>query len=71
MSLEELEIEVLSLDPAARARLAHRLLVSLDELSEAEHAAVWAEEAAQRATAWEWGGEGAAVFRAARARLAE
>ena len=36
MTLKEIETEVLQLDPAARARLAKKLLNSLDTLSEAE-----------------------------------
>ena len=45
MSVEELESEALKLDPKARARLAERLLVSLDDLSESENVHLWAAEA--------------------------
>ena len=48
MSVEELESEALRLDPGARARLAERLLLSLDELSERENAVLWAAEARRR-----------------------
>ena len=48
MSSEEIEAEALKLDPKARARLAGRLLESLEELSEAENQQVWAEEAQRR-----------------------
>jgi hypothetical protein len=48
MNLEELEIEVLKLNPQARAQLAAKLLESLDTLSEAEHERLWADEALRR-----------------------
>jgi putative addiction module component len=48
MSFQELESEALKLDPKSRARLAGKLLNSLEELSEAEAAQVWAEEAQRR-----------------------
>ncbi len=48
MTLEELETEVLRLSPRSRARLAGKLLQSLDTLSEAENEALWAEEAFRR-----------------------
>jgi hypothetical protein len=48
MSIEEIEAEALKLDPKARARLAGRLLESLEELSEAENQQVWAAEAQRR-----------------------
>jgi len=48
MSVEELESEALRLDPESRARLAERLLVSLDELSEEENLRLWAAEAQRR-----------------------
>ena len=49
MKLAELENEVLKLDPPSRARLAERLLRSLDdELSEAEVAELWLVEAERR-----------------------
>ena len=48
MSIEELESEAMKLDPKARARLAGKLLESLDTLSEAENERTWAEEAERR-----------------------
>ncbi len=48
MSLEELESEAMKLDPKARARLAERLLESLDTLSDAENERIWAGEADRR-----------------------
>lgn len=48
MSVEELESEALKLDPKSRARLAERLLASLDGLSEQESAQLWAAEAERR-----------------------
>ena len=48
MSIDEIEAEALKLDPKARARLAGRLLESLEELSKAENQHVWVEEAQRR-----------------------
>ena len=48
MNLEELEAEVLQLNPQARAQLAAKLLQSLDVLSEGEHERLWADEALRR-----------------------
>jgi hypothetical protein len=48
MSIQELEAEVLKLDAKARARLAGKLLSSLEELSEEEVTQLWAEEAQRR-----------------------
>jgi hypothetical protein len=48
MDVETLEAEVLKLDTQSRARLAERLLASLDELSEEEAARIWAAEAQRR-----------------------
>ena len=48
MTLEELETEVLKLNPACRARLAGKLLNSLETLSEAEVERLWVEEAERR-----------------------
>ncbi len=48
MDVETLEAEVLKLDTQSRARLAQRLLASLDELSEEEAAQIWAAEAQRR-----------------------
>ena len=48
MSIEDLEAEARKLDPKARARLAGKLLESLEDLSEEENARLWAEEAQRR-----------------------
>ncbi len=48
MTLKEIETEALQLGPAARARLAKKLLNSLDTLSEAEVERLWVEEAERR-----------------------
>lgn len=48
MNIEELEAEVLRLEPAARAKLAEKLLRSLDSLSDEENERLWAEEALRR-----------------------
>jgi hypothetical protein len=48
MSIEELETEAMKLDPKARARLAGKLLESLENLSEEEAERLWAEEARRR-----------------------
>jgi hypothetical protein len=73
MSIDEIEAEALKLAPAARARLAERLLESLETLSDEENARLWAEEAQRRDEAWESEGTSihaaADVFREARARL--
>ena len=73
MSIDELETEALKLAPAARARLAEKLLESLETLSDEENNRLWAEEAQRRDEAWDaGGGSGHAaddVFREARARL--
>jgi hypothetical protein len=73
MSIEELEAEALRLDPKGRARLAGRLLESLDDLTPEENTQVWAEGAEQRAAATDAGGlstrPAESVFRDARARV--
>jgi hypothetical protein len=73
MSIDELEAEALKLEPSKRARLAQKLLASLEDLSEAENARLWAEEAARRDTEWdrtqETGRWAENVFREMRARL--
>lgn len=48
MSLKELEVEALKLNLKARARLAGKLLESLENLSEEENTRLWAEEAQRR-----------------------
>ena len=72
MSIEEIEAEALKLDPKARARLAERLLESLEILSDQENERLWAEEADRRDADWDAapGTRAAAdVLRDARAKL--
>jgi putative addiction module component len=73
MSSDELEIEALKLAPRDRARLAERLLQSLETLSDEENARLWAEEAERRDRAWDAdpsiGRPAGDMFRGARARL--
>jgi len=73
MSLEEIENEVLKLSPDFRAKLAMKLLNSLEDLSEEENERLWAEEALHRHEQLEKGlaAERPAeeVFRDARSRL--
>ena len=51
MSIQELESEAMKLDPKARARLAEKLLESLETLSDEENERLWAEEAGRRDSA--------------------
>jgi len=53
MSIEEIEAEALKLDPQLRARLAEKLLESLETLSDQENQALWAEEADRRDADWD------------------
>ncbi len=73
MSIDELEAEALKLAPEARARLAERLLDSLERLSDEENDRIWGEEAERRDTAWDSKGEAgrpaAKVFQDALSRL--
>jgi hypothetical protein len=73
MGIRELEEAALSLEPKARARLAGRLLESLDDLTPEENARLWAEEAERRAAALDAGSLASrpaeSVFRDARARI--
>ena len=73
MSIEELEAAALKLEPKARARLAERLLDSLEHLSPEENARLWAEEAHRRAEALDSGSLSSRpadeVFREARPRI--
>ena len=73
MTLEDVEAEALKLTPSARARLATRLLASLETLSDEENLRLWAEEAERRDAVWDTGehtGHSAdEVFREARASL--
>lgn len=49
MNTETIEHEALKLPMSARAALAHKLLESLDELSETEADELWMDEAERRA----------------------
>lgn len=73
MRIEDLEAEALKLDPKGRARLAERLLESLDNLAPDEVDQIWAEEAQRRADAQDAGTLSARpatdVFRDARTRI--
>ena len=48
MTIDEIEAEVLKLNPRARARLAEKLLESLEHLTEEENERLWFEEASRR-----------------------
>jgi hypothetical protein len=52
MSIKEIEAAVLKLVPKDRARLAGKLLESLEDLSDEENEIVWAKEAERRDAAW-------------------
>ena len=73
MKLEDLEAAVLQLEPRSRARLAERLLESLDNLTPEDNACIGAVAAARRAAALSAGRltsrPADQVFRDARARL--
>ena len=73
MSIDDLEAAALKLDSKARARLAERLLDSLEQLSPDENARIWVEEAQRRAEALDAGllssQPADEVFREARARI--
>lgn len=73
MRIDDIEAEVLKLDPQARARLAKKLLESLEALSDEENERLWAEEADRRDAAWDSvpgsGRSAADVLRDARAKL--
>ena len=53
MSIEEIEAEALKLKPKERARLAGKLLESLEDLSDEESARIWGEEAQRRDADWD------------------
>ncbi len=53
VSIEEIEVEALKLDPKERARLAGKLLESLEDLSNEESARIWGEEAQRRDADWD------------------
>ena len=73
MTVKQIEKQLLKLDSRSRAKLAERLLHSLDELSEAENEQLWAQEALRRHHELSSGKAKARpaneVFREARARL--
>ena len=48
MTVKQIEKVLLKLDLQSRAQLAHKLLTSLDDLSEAEIEQLWAREAIRR-----------------------
>ena len=73
MTIEQVETEALKLDPQARAKLAEKLLRSLDDLSDEDIEQLWAEEAVRRDSEIESGAaslrDANDVFRDARSRL--
>ena len=73
MSIDEIEATLLQLSPSDRARLAERLLESLDQLSDAENQKLWAQEAIRRDREWDEdptpGRDAAEVMRDAFAKL--
>ena len=73
MTLEKIESEALKLKPDSRARLAEKLLRSLEDLSEQENEQLWAQEALRRHVEIDTGvvkaRSGKEVFRKARSRL--
>ena len=73
MNTDELEAAALKLEPTVRARLAAKLLESLETLSDEENLRLWAAEAERRDQAWDVAGASGRpaedVFRDARSRL--
>lgn len=73
MAPDDIEARLLRLDPRERARLAARLLASLDSLSQTERDELWAEEALRRSTELQgetaMGRPAAEVFRSLAAKL--
>jgi hypothetical protein len=72
MSIKEIETAVLKLRPKDRARLAEKLLESLENLSEEENEIIWAQEAERRDAAWSSADSermAKKVLRSARAKL--
>jgi putative addiction module component (TIGR02574 family) len=49
MGIKEIEAEELALPSEERASLAHRLLLSLEEISDAEFDRLWGDESSRRA----------------------
>jgi hypothetical protein len=56
VSIDEIEAEIVKLDRQARARLAKRLLESLEALTEEENDQLWAKEAERRDADWDQAG---------------
>jgi hypothetical protein len=48
MTLEEIESAIMKLDVQSRARLARKLILSLEDLSVQENLALWAQESERR-----------------------
>lgn len=73
MTVQNIEKQLMKLDAIARAKLAKRLLSSLDELSESEIEKLWAQEALRRHEDMTRGKANSrpanAVFKNARTRL--
>ncbi len=73
LKADEIEAEALKLSPDARARLAERLLRSLEGLSDEENEALWIQEAQRRNQEMDAGSTvgrpAEEVFRDARFRL--
>jgi len=73
MSIKEIEAAALKLVPKDRARLAGKLLESLENLSDEENELIWAQEAQRRDAAWNSSADGGRtakpVLRNARAKL--
>jgi len=55
MSIDEIEAAILKLGPRDRARLAEKLLESLEQLSPEENEMLWAQEAMRRNEEWDLG----------------
>ena len=55
MTIEELEAEALKLNPNSRARLAEKLLHSLEGVTDAEIERAWVDEAQRRDDEWDTG----------------
>ena len=73
MTTEQVESEALKLDPQGRAKLAEKLLRSLEDLSDEQIEQLWAEEAVRRDAELDSGTtstrDAEDVFRDARSRL--
>jgi hypothetical protein len=73
MTVEQLEAEIFKLDLESRARLAEKLLVSLEELSDQENTRLWGLDALRRNAEMDADPEseldGEEVFREAHSRL--